>query len=128
MFVCRVNFKNGLLHEYNYGDPARGEEARRILAAAMLAGDKCEIWDDSGRQSNIDGAEIVAVQMVDVQLEIVGGVRLMLFTAEVQKRLGVNAPAAQGSVQAPGYDDRAPMDEAPIERAPRPVGIGGFSA
>jgi len=69
MFVLRLDFNSGLHLEYNFYDAGRGERAKTTAAAAMLADEQFAVMDEAGRGADIDGAALIAVQLIDVQLE-----------------------------------------------------------
>ena len=87
MYVIRVEMLNGLHLEYNYTEINTAETCRVVLSAAMQSGDKRMIYDDAGRQAEIDGSKMQALQLVDVQMEAASIIKLGLIVRSIQQQL-----------------------------------------
>lgn len=77
MYVVRVNHKNGLYIELLFMELGKASDCAQTCAASKLLGNShppkpapCEVLDDAGRQTWLDGAQIAAVQLVELEAEV----------------------------------------------------------
>lgn len=87
MFIVRVDFKNGLHLEFNFAHVETGERCRVVCAAAAQKGDRASIFDEAGRQCDLDGSQVQAVQLVNLQEETVSIIRVGLVVDEIRQQL-----------------------------------------
>lgn len=113
MFIVRTDFKNGLHLEFNYNNLETGEQCRKVCAAAQKNGDRCSIFDEAGRQADLDGSQIQAVQLVNLQEETVSIIRVGLVVQNIRQQL------------VPDGGARPWQEPAPAPAAPMNGAIGG---
>lgn len=101
MFIVRVDFKNGLHLEFNYAHLETGEQCRTVCAAAQKNGDRCSIFDEAGRQADLDGSQIQAVQLVNLQEETVSIIRVGLIVQNIRTQLVPEGNSGRASWQEP---------------------------
>jgi hypothetical protein len=92
MFIVRVDFRNGLHLEFNYGDLGQADQCLKLLVEAQKSGKPCSIFDEAGRQGTLSGADMQAVQMVDVEQETTSVIRLGLMVRGIQAQMEPRAP------------------------------------
>lgn len=139
MYIVRVDFKNGLHAECNYGGTdglGRAERCRETVVAAMNIGTAlppkqavCEVYDDAGRRYNWDGAQIQSVGLIDLESETIAAIRIKQFVEGLARK---HDPAAFRQPSA-GYVDAgytAAAQQGPANGAAPQPAIGGehFSA
>lgn len=76
MFIVRINHKNGFYAEFLFLDMGKANAFARDCAAAKEAGAMCHLFDEAGRETWLDGAEILVVQYADLVAEIQMNTRL----------------------------------------------------
>lgn len=103
MFVVRVHFRNGVLLNYGFMDMGQAKAATETCAAALALSREqkpaiCVVFDEGGREAHLDGADMIAVQMVDVEAEVWMDTRLrvvaMRTEAALLEKAGVSQPSA----------------------------------
>ena len=130
MYIVRVDFKNGLHAECNYGGTdglGRAQRCRETVVAAMNLGTAippkqavCEVYDDAGRQYNWDGAQVQSVGLIDLESETIAAIRIKQFVTALARKHDPDAfrqqpqvdrfpeeavsPDTAWSVQRPGAD------------------------
>jgi hypothetical protein len=133
MHIVRVNHKNGLLLEFLYKDPGRADDCAKVCAEAKMRGNAippqaspCHVFDDAGRETWLDGQAIQAVQVADLQQEVVHNTMVRVLAE--QDAMSVLKRAGMASTNG---DAREPVDAAPEQltaQQPRPQpAIGRFS-
>ena len=128
MFVVRVHFKNGVLLTYAYRDAGQAHVSAETISEAQKIGAQhphkgaCYINDEAMREAWIDGAQVAAVQLIDIEAEIVMETRLQLMSANIQQQL-LDRAGANGATGAPvPKPPRVPMAEPPDAYAARQAG------
>ena len=96
MYIVRVDFKNGLHAECNYGGTdglGRAQRCRETVVAAMNLGTAippkqavCEVYDDAGRQYSWDGAQVQSVGLIDLESETIAAVRIKQFVTALARK------------------------------------------
>ena len=95
LYIVRASFKNGLHLEFLYEDLAQADLCRATLVEARKHNASAEIFDNAGRQAQIEGAELMVIQLVDLELETVGAAAVARHVQDTQRRLGILAPAQE---------------------------------
>lgn len=133
MFIVRINHKNGLYLEFLFLDPGRAEACAKTCAEARLRGNShppkeasCEVRDDAGRQTWLDGSQMNTVQLVALEEEVKFNTRMKV-VADITARQWLQD---MGLADHPAVTDGAPNGRnAP---APEPIhelpAIGTFSS
>lgn len=127
--VVRVCCKNQITFEFQYEDVGRATEAVRTLATAKNDGNahppkpaSCQIYDDAGRQTFLEGSMIMSVQFVDLEREVYLGTKFRIMLSRQERAL----LAAAGEVASGGASQ---MEEPQGSHREVPRGIGAeFSA
>lgn len=134
MHIVRVNHKNGLYLEFLFLDPGRADVCAKTLAEARLRGNThppkdaaCEVHDDTGRVTWLDGSLMQSVQMADLVDEVRLNTRMRILIDETTKQylrdMGFIDPSPVPKTASNGQIDQ-PDDFA---SAPLPA-IGHFSS
>lgn len=135
MHIVRVNHKNGLYLEFLFLDPGRAEVCANTCADAFSRGHahppkdaRCEIRDEAGRQTWLDGAQIQSIQLAAIEDEVRFNTRLSVIvnmtTQQWLKEMGLsNHPAAANLANG-----RAPAPPEVQASTDAPGTIGSFSA
>lgn len=106
MFIVRVDFKNGLHLEFNFAHVETGEQCRSVCAAAAKKGDRASIFDEAGRQCDLDGSQVQAVQLVNLQEETVSIIRVGFVVDDIRQRL---MPSARPQMAQQTAEDPSPL-------------------
>lgn len=137
MYIVRVDFRNGLHAECNYGGTdglGRAERCRETVVAAMNIGTAlppkqavCEVYDDAGRRYNWDGAQIQSVGLIDLESETIAAIRIKQFVEGLARK---HDPSAFPQQRAHPVAQEAGYVAAPSNGAAPQPAIGGehFSA
>ena len=114
--VLRLVSKSGAQVEYLYSDKATADQARDICKKARSASMAAVIFDQAGREADIDGGNLFAVQLVDLQAEFLAMRALGEEIEGLKKRFAPPEPPAPLHRAAPvdweeargsnGRDDR----------------------
>lgn len=135
MHIVRVNHKNGLYLEFLFLDPGRAEACAMTCADAHTRGNahppkdaRCEVVDESGRRTWLDGQQMQTVQLVPLEEEVRFNTRMRvvaeLTAQQWLKDMGLaDHPMAAGIVSTNGRGGAPEMD-GPTD----PPAIGHFSA
>lgn len=110
LFIVRLHFENGMNFEYEYDNLEMCDRAYKIAAKAKFAGDHGEIYDQAGRQAAFNGAKLMVVQLVDVQAEQIGLIKIGMLVHEVRQRMDPTAAVrpvmVDGSFRNPDDEPR----------------------
>jgi hypothetical protein len=147
MFEVRVHFRNGTILSYAWRDMGAASLAKDVCTAAMRAskeppkqpmtaanpGDTawsmpavCVIFDEGGHEAHLDGAEMMAVQMVDIEAESYMTTRAQIVAGRTRddllRKVGI-VPAGEPTPNGRAAEaERQPIEE------PSPGLIGRFAA
>lgn len=138
MYIVRVDFKNGLHLEFNFGGGqdkglGRAESIRRLVAEGLNMSAAippkpavCEVFDDAGRQGNIDCAQVQSVGLIDLESETIAAIRIKQFVQGLAMKHDPQAfRQPPQEMDNPAYNTR-PANGA--EPPPAPAIGGQFSA
>lgn len=133
MFIVRVNHKNGLYLEFLFLDPGRAEACAKTCAEARLRGNAhppkdagCEVQDDAGRQTWLDGSQMASVQFVALEDEVKFNTRMkVIIDMTARQWLQDMGLADHPAVTGPTNGRTAPQPEPVQHDMPA---IGTFSA
>lgn len=118
MLVMRLDFENGLHVEYNFVDAGRATQTFELLRQAKLHGEAAAFVDDAGRQADVNGAKLQAVQLIDINLETQSLIALSMLIEDLKGRLMPQRHAQQFR-PSEDFDERGqPMGGGAIGRAP----------
>lgn len=94
LFSVRAQFRNGVVAEFSFRDVGRAQSCYKVLGEAKDLGHKvppqpceCEIRDDAGHEALIHGGALEAVQFSDIEAEIIGRYRVMMFAQEIETKI-----------------------------------------
>lgn len=140
MYAVRLHFKNGTMLGYVWADMGAAHKTKDLCARAMLAGNAnppradgaiCEFWDEAGREAHVDGADLSAVQFVDIEAEVTMDFEANMVAEQARRKVLLRhgiAPPAQPqpdhSFETMGSALRWPEEDRPA--APR-VPSGGIN-
>lgn len=135
MYLVRVNHKNNLYLEFIFLDPGRADEAAATCAQAKLRGNShppkdsaCEVRDDAGRVTWLEGGQIQSVQLVSLEEEVRFNTRMRIVAEETAKdflqRIGYVDQAEQVNGHAAERPDMNTVNTGPVDSP----AIGRFSS
>lgn len=146
MYEVRVHFKNGSLLTYSYRDMGRASEAKDLCATAMLASKDplkeprtaanphahpwvapaiCRLFDEGGHEAHLDGAEMFAVQMIDLEAESYMNTRAQIVVGRTRDDLLRKAGIIP--VDEPRRPNGYVVEDQSREREPASGAIGRFA-
>lgn len=133
MFIVRVNHKNGLYLEFLFLDPGRAEACAKTCAEARLRGNAhppkeagCEILDDAGRNTWLDGSQMNTVQLVALEDEVKFNTRMKV-VADMTARQWLQDMGLADHPAVTGGSPNGRSSPAP-EPIHEPPAIGTFSS
>lgn len=140
-YEVRVHFKTGLGMNFGFKDVGRAKAFAEMCAEAKMQGaaqkpasqTQCHGFDECGREAFMDGSQMLMVQLIDIQAEIVGMLRMRAvvqdWTVLVSQRLGLDQPEQpREGPQSNGSASRRPIESSEPEPEYAPVGaIGRFA-
>jgi hypothetical protein len=125
MYVVRCDFKNGVHREYLYTDLAIATDTYRIIDQARQKSTTAGIFDEGGRQCSMDCRELLLVEMVDVQKETLGAIKLVTEVTAIQRAAGMLPPQQAQSMRQP---EQTSTDRDDAQEYRGAIGRGGFAS
>jgi hypothetical protein len=102
--VLRLVSKAGAVVEFLYSDKATADKAHEICRDARKKQVGAVFFDQAGRDADVDGASLFAVQLVDVQAEFLA---MKSFSDEIEALKARFAPPSPPQRRAPEFDPYA---------------------